>query len=96
MPILWYSKATKRQKEYQNIFNKSQQKNIETIKQLSSALGFACSTQNYHNMKSMVDAIKPVENKIMINTHWIYEKYESKMSKVKMCNCSYCVGGKNG
>ena len=79
------------QKGYQLFFKESQKENRETISNLSSLVAHQSSRKTFHNVASSLLCLQKSSDNMNIQTHWLFDKLKTDLSKLKHTCETGCI-----
>ena len=79
------------QKGYQLFFKESQKENRETISNLSSLVTHQNSRKTFHNVASSLLCLQKSSDNMNIQTHWLFDKLKTDLSKLKHTCATGCI-----
>ena len=79
------------QKGYQTFFKESQKENRETISNLSSLVANQNSRKTFHNVASSLLCLQKISDNMNIQTHWLFDKLKTDLSKLKHTCETGCI-----
>ena len=79
------------QKGYQTFFKESQKENRETISNLSSLVAHQNSRKTFHNVASSLLCLQKSSDNMNIQTHWLFDKLKTDLSKLKHTCETGCI-----